>query len=117
MQYMKIAAGIEHYTAQRTLRVERMKQTIGIFAISALAIGAIIGISKPASAREFGVHECSDDCSGHAAGYRWAELHSITDESDCPLNGNAVSFYEGCLVYAEDPDRGADENDDGDPID
>jgi hypothetical protein len=42
---------------------------------------------------------------------------SITDESDCPLRGGAVSFYEGCTVYVEDPSRGADQDDDGDDID
>jgi hypothetical protein len=70
-----------------------------------------------AHAREFGAYDCSDNCSGHAAGYHWAEAHSITDESDCPLRGRALSFYEGCLVYVEDPSRGADEDDDGDDID
>ncbi len=70
-----------------------------------------------AEAETFGGHECTVDCSGHAAGYRWAEAHNITNESDCPLNGNATSFYEGCLVYVDDPDRGADEDDDGNPID
>jgi hypothetical protein len=29
---------------------------------------------------------------------------------------NRNSFYEGCLVYVEDPTRGADEDDDGDEI-
>jgi hypothetical protein len=29
---------------------------------------------------------------------------------------NRTSFYEGCLVYVEDPARGADEDDDGDEI-
>ena len=67
--------------------------------------------------REFGGYDCSDDCSGLAAGYRWAEVHSITDESDCPLRGGAISFHEGCLVYVEDPSRGADEDDEGNDID
>lgn len=66
--------------------------------------------------RHFGGYECTDDCSGHAAGYRWAEENSITDPSRCPLRGNRVSFYEGCLAYTEDPSRGADEDDEGDDI-
>jgi hypothetical protein len=49
--------------------------------------------------------------------YRWAEANGITDEPSCPLRGGAISFYEGCLVYVEDPDRGADEDDDGNDID
>jgi hypothetical protein len=67
--------------------------------------------------RVSGGHECTDDCSGHAAGYRWAEAHNITNELDCPLNGNATLFYEGCLTYVEEPSRGAEEDDDGDDID
>lgn len=85
---------------------------------SAIIVGlALLVAASGAHAREFGGHDCSDDCSGHAAGYRWAEAHSITSDSDCPLRGGAISFYEGCLVYVEDPDRGADEDDDGNDID
>ena len=29
---------------------------------------------------------------------------------------NRNSFYEGCLAYVEDPDRGSDQDDDGDDI-
>lgn len=69
-----------------------------------------------ARAREFGGHICLDDCSGHAAGYRWAEAKKISTESACALRAGAISFYEGCIVYVEDPDRGVDEDDDGDEI-
>lgn len=70
-----------------------------------------------AQERTFGGYDCTDDCSGHAAGYRWAEGKSITDESRCPLTGNRQSFYEGCQAYVEDPGRGADEDDDGNDVD
>ena len=88
------------------------------FAIAMLC-SSLVGCiaASEATAREFGGYDCSEDCSGHAAGYRWAEAHSISSETSCPLRGNAVSFYEGCLVYVEDPDRGADQDDDGDDID
>ncbi len=66
--------------------------------------------------RTFGAYDCTDDCSGHAAGYGWAEANGITDPNECPM-GNSQSFYEGCLVYTEDPGRGSEEADDGDPID
>jgi hypothetical protein len=85
---------------------------------AAITIGfALLIVTGDARAREFGGYDCSDDCSGHAAGYRWAEAHGITNESDCPLRGRALSFCEGCLVYVEDPSRGADEDDDGNDID
>jgi hypothetical protein len=53
---------------------------------------------------------CTDDRSGHAIGYRWADKKQITESSECPL-GNSDS--EGCL----DRYRRADQDDDGKPID
>lgn len=78
---------------------------------------AILVASSPALAqdRTFGGNDCTDDCSGHKAGYEWAERNSITDESDC--GGRSNSFIEGCRTYVEDPYRGADEDDDGKEID
>jgi uncharacterized protein involved in tolerance to divalent cations len=64
--------------------------------------------------------ECVRLKNGHKAGYEWAESKGITDEADCEAilvtTPNRTSFYEGCLVYVEDPSRGADEDDDGDEI-
>lgn len=65
--------------------------------------------------RTFGGNDCTDDCSGHKAGYEWAEQKSITDESEC--SGNSNSFVEGCRTYVEDPSRGSSEDDDGKPAD
>jgi len=48
----------------------------------------------------FNGYECTDDCSGHEAGYNWAEEKGITDPSDC--GGNSNSFIEGCQSYAEE---------------
>jgi len=49
------------------------------------------------------------DCSGHKAGYDWAELGTLRTKQNAkdiaPL-AYRNSFYEGCLVYVEDPDRG-----------
>jgi hypothetical protein len=42
---------------------------------------------------------CTIDCSGHEAGYRWAEQHDVTDEGDC--HGKSWSFEEGCVAYVE----------------
>jgi len=43
---------------------------------------------------------CTEDCSGHEAGYKWAEDHDVTDESEC--GGDSESFIEGCEAYAQD---------------
>jgi hypothetical protein len=38
---------------------------------------------------------CTQDCSGHEAGYQWAEEHGVTDEDEC--GGKSWSFEEGCV--------------------
>jgi hypothetical protein len=74
-----------------------------------------------AADRQFGGNECIDDCSGHKAGYEWAEAKGITDPSICQSVlircPNCTSFAEGCETYTDDPGRGADEDDDGESID
>jgi len=45
-------------------------------------------------------YECTEDCSGHEAGYEWAEDNDISDIYDC--GGNSDSFIEGCQAYVED---------------
>lgn len=43
---------------------------------------------------------CTDDCSGHDAGYKWAEKHDITDADDC--TGNSQSFIADCEERVND---------------
>lgn len=43
-------------------------------------------------------YDCLGDCSGHQAGYDWAEEKGITDPESC--GGNSRSFIEGCKAYA-----------------
>lgn len=47
----------------------------------------------------FAGYPCTDDCSGHEAGYAWAEEKGIDDPDIC--GGNSQSFIEGCQAYAE----------------
>jgi len=42
---------------------------------------------------------CTDDCSGHEAGYPWADDNDVTDPDDC--GGDSQSFIEGCQAHAE----------------
>lgn len=74
-----------------------------------------IACSAPALAgdREFGGYDCTDDCSGHKAGYEYAERNGFTSEADC--SGNQ-SFYEGCKTFLDNPYRRAGEDDDGNEI-
>jgi hypothetical protein len=59
------------------------------------------------SAGSYAGYGCTEDCSGHEAGYEWAEAHDIADPDDC--GGYSWSFEEGCRAYAEiAPDEEAD---------
>jgi hypothetical protein len=51
-----------------------------------------------------GDEDCTQDCSGHDAGYQWAEDRGIADEDDC--TGNSESFIEGCRAYVRDQEEG-----------
>jgi len=46
----------------------------------------------------FDSYVCTDNCSGHIAGFNWAKDKKITDSNDC--GGKSQSFIEGCRVYA-----------------
>lgn len=48
----------------------------------------------------FGGYPCTIDCSGHEAGYAWAEQKGIDDPDNC--GGRSQSFIEGCMAYAEE---------------
>ncbi len=43
---------------------------------------------------------CTEDCSGHEAGFAWARDNEVEDANDC--GGNSYSFIEGCQAYAEE---------------
>lgn len=55
-----------------------------------------------------GSADCTDDCSGHDAGYQWAEDNDVSDESEC--DGDSESFNEGCRAYADDNSDDADDD-------
>ena len=48
---------------------------------------------------EEAANNCTGDCSGHQAGYEWAQDSEISSESDC--DGNSDSFNEGCVNYVD----------------
>lgn len=51
--------------------------------------------------------DCTEDCSGHEAGFEWAKEQGIADPSEC--GGNSDSFVEGCEAYAEAVETTAEE--------
>ncbi len=68
--------------------------------------------SSSAQAEDFKGYPCTVDCSGHEAGYEWAEEKGIDDPSDC--GGNSNSFIEGCQSYAEEQQGFPDTEDNSD---
>jgi hypothetical protein len=96
-----------------------MKANAGQMHVFAAALfGLLTALMSPAAAqdRTYGGFDCTVDCSGHAAGYKWADDHDITDELDCP-EGNSQSFHEGCVAYTQDNMRSdPDEDDDGQQV-
>ena len=52
-----------------------------------------------AAAVTFHGYPCTDDSSGHRAGYLWAQKRAITNEEDCPARSR--SFQEGCMAWVE----------------
>lgn len=55
-------------------------------------------------------YPCTKDCSGHEAGYNWAENRGIESPDDC--SGNSNSFIEGCRAYAEEQGNEKNSNSD-----
>lgn len=53
---------------------------------------------QPQPDSEFRGYNCTDDCSGHKAGYNWALKKGITDPEQC--GGRSMSFVEGCRAAA-----------------
>ena len=53
-----------------------------------------------------GNYVCTQDCSGHEAGFAWAQEHDITDEYDC--RGRSDSFIEGCEAFVQERQELAD---------
>jgi hypothetical protein len=57
---------------------------------------------------ENGSSDCTIDCSGHEAGYQWAEDNDVCDPDFD--GGNSESFAEGVREYAYDNCYYEDEN-------
>lgn len=59
--------------------------------------------------QEFSGSPCMDNCSGHEAGYEWAEQHGVADPNEC--GGDSNSFFEGCMAYAQEQRQDRDTHD------
>lgn len=59
-------------------------------------------IDKEKTNNSFHGYECTEDCSGHEAGYEWAKEHDITQEDVDGYTGNSESFKEGMQSYVDE---------------
>lgn len=66
-------------------------------------------LSFSARAEDFHGYPCTQDCSGHEAGYEWAQDHGVDDPDDC--GGNSNSFIEGCRSWAEEQEDEEEQSD------
>ena len=80
-----------------------MRAYIVIGTLVVLAVSARIYTSHTQDRSIAGLN-CTVDCSGYDAGYKWAKQRDIDDDDYCP-DGNE-SFYEGCVAYANETDSG-----------
>jgi len=86
------------------------KFEVAMIRAAAIATVTAITVITPAIAQSFRGYPCTVDCSGHNAGYDWAEENDISDASDC--NGNSASFNEGCEAYVEETEAQSAAGDD-----
>ncbi len=70
--------------------------------VAALAALTLVAC-EAGSSKTFKGNECTQDCSGHEAGYEWAQEQGIEDPDDC--GGDSESFTEGCQAAAEESQR------------
>ncbi len=60
-----------------------------------------------ADVAEIEFDNCTSDCSGHEAGFQWAQDNDVTDTSEC--SGDSNSFIEGCESFAQERIEQAEE--------
>ena len=85
-----------------------MRPYIVIAALAVLAMFALVPYTASTLNRIYAGPDCTVDCSGYEAGYRWAEQNGIDDEDYCP-DGDSESFHEGCIAYVEGEPQAAND--------
>lgn len=79
-----------------------VKRLWGVYLGGLVALnGAVLYSATQAAERPptFKGYQCTQDCSGHRAGYAWAARNGVTQRSQC--RGSSQSFVEGCWAWVE----------------
>lgn len=66
-------------------------------------LSSFLSFAGAASATDFHGYYCTQDCSGHKAGYAWAAKKQIAERENC--GGKSNSFTEGCYAWVEGQDH------------
>ena len=103
---------IVHKPIFRCLKSETL---IRLFAITSVIWSVAVGHQAIAQDRTFGGYICKHECDIHAEGYKWASARGVDDKRQCPY-GISPSFQEGCIAFIQNPSRGSDEDDQGNPV-
>jgi len=68
-----------------------------------LVLFMILIVSATASAfaqsKMFHGYPCTQDCSGHKAGFEWSQRKGIQEKEEC--GGHSNSFIEGCYAWVD----------------
>jgi hypothetical protein len=73
------------------------------------AADAQAGLASSTYEETAGSSDCTEDCSGHEAGFEYAKENELTDPDEC--DGNSQSFVEGCREYGDEIARRVEEFD------
>lgn len=79
---------------------DQLRRLAAFVSCCALLVTAAALCDRAMAQEDFNGYPCTVDCSGHQAGYDWADQNGITDAGDC--GGNSQSFIEGCQSYTEE---------------
>ncbi len=77
-----------------------MKILLSILGLVLLTGSGCLAEEDYSGGEDFNGYPCTEDCSGHEAGYSWAEDNDIDDIDNC--EGKSDSFIEGCQSYVEE---------------
>ena len=109
-----IAAGLVYLLTRSKPAVQTAPTVVSPSDSTSHTTGSTETSTTTPNPRTFAGDPCTSDCSGHEAGYNWAEEKGIDDESDCDTAGdtsNSPSFAEGCrdFVRGNEPDDRTDD--------
>lgn len=98
--YLKILSARDtEYTDELSRNVSQINDNYGIVTKKYLYDEFYDQVYYFLNGSKFFGYRCTEECSGHEAGYIWAMANHINFISDC--DGQSQSFIEGCMAYVK----------------